>query len=185
MKQTLKFLFDLGPLVVFLLSWRWGGLFVATGALMGATLVGLTGTYILERKLPLMPIVTAVVVMVFGGLTLYLQDERFIKMKPTIIYGLFAMILLGGLAAGRPLIKFVFGQVFQLTDQGWRQLTFRWGLFFVFSALLNEFIWRNYSEAFWVNFKVWGFTSLTLVFTFWQVYAVQRYIIEPQGEQAE
>lgn len=177
MRQTLKLLIEMGPLVIFFATWRFGDLFMATAAFMGATVLGLIGTYVLEKRLAPMPLVTAAVVMVFGGLTLYLHDERFIKMKPTVVYTIFAVTLLGGLATGRPLIKYVFSHVFHLSDRGWRQLTIRWGLFFIFAAILNEYIWRNYSEEFWVSFKVWGFMSLTLAFAVWQSIAIQKYQI--------
>jgi intracellular septation protein len=130
---------------------------------------------VLTRHLPVMPLVSGVVVLAFGGLTLWLQDETFIKMKPTIINGLFGIVLLGGLAVGRPLITYVLDAVFDLTDEGWRKLTFRWGLFFLFLAVLNEIVWRNVSTDHWVSFKVFGTMPLTFLFAAAQVPLLMRH----------
>jgi intracellular septation protein len=151
------------------------GIFTATAVFMIATVAALSVGYALTRHLPIMPLVSGVVVLVFGGLTLWLQDEVFIKMKPTIINGLFGVILLGGLAFGKPLITYVLDAVFNLTDEGWRKLTFRWGLFFLFLALLNEIVWRNVSTDFWVAFKVFGTMPLTLLFVAFQVPLLMRH----------
>ena len=184
MHPGLKFVLDLGPLVVFFAGFFLGDMFVATGAFMVATVVALIISYALERKVAMMPLITGVVVLVFGGLTLYLHDERFIKMKPTIVYTLFATTLFGGLMTGRLFIKLLFGTALQLTDEGWRKFTVRWGLFFLFAAALNEYVWRSYSEEFWITFKVWGFMSLTMVFAITQTLMIQKYIIKP-NEAAE
>ena len=122
-----------------------------------------------------MPFVSGIVVLVFGGLTLWFQNEEFIKIKPTIIYVLFGGILLGGLAFGRPLLGYVFDAAFRLDDEGWRKLTLRWGMFFLLMAVLNEVIWRNFSTDFWVSFKAFGFIPLTVVFTLLQMPLVQRH----------
>jgi intracellular septation protein len=122
-----------------------------------------------------MPIVTAVIVLVFGGLTLVLHDETFIKVKPTIIYVLFACTLLGGLLLGKPLLGMVLDSVFDLTDEGWRKLTWRWTLFFFGLAILNEVVWRTQSTDFWVNFKVFGVLPLTLLFGALQYPLLVRY----------
>jgi intracellular septation protein len=153
------------------------GIFVATGVFMVATLFALALGYLLTRHLPIMPLVSGLVVLVFGGLTLWLQDEIFIKMKPTIINGLFGAVLLGGLALGKPLISYVLDAVFDLTEEGWRKLTLRWGLFFLVLAGLNEIVWRNFSTDFWVNFKVFGTMPLTFLFAASQVPLLMRYEI--------
>ena len=125
-----------------------------------------------------MPLVTGVVVLVFGGLTLALQDEIFIKMKPTIVNTLFGGVLIGGLFFGKSLLGYVFDSVFQLTDEGWRKLTLRWGLFFFVLAMVNEVIWRNFSTDFWVSFKVFGMMPLTIVFTLTQMPLIQRHSLD-------
>jgi intracellular septation protein len=135
----------------------------------------LVASWILIRRVPIMPLVTGVVVLIFGGLTLYLQDEHFIKLKPTIVNLLFAGTLLGGLMFGKSFLEIVFDSAFDLTEEGWRKLTFRWGLFFLFLAVLNEVVWRNFSTDFWVAFKVWGVFPLTFLFALCQFPLIQRY----------
>jgi intracellular septation protein len=122
-----------------------------------------------------MPVVTAVLVVVFGGLTFWLDDPRFIMIKPTIINLGFAGVLLAGLAMRRPLLKILFGEAFNLTEEGWRKLSVRWALFFLTLALLNELVWRNFSEATWVNFKVFGILPLTVVFAMAQIGLIRRH----------
>lgn len=161
------------------------GIFIATALFIVATLISLAISLIVTRRLPIMPFVTGIVVLVFGGLTLLLQNDTFIKMKPTIVNGLFAAVLLGGLAFGRSLIGYVFDSVFQLTDEGWRKLTLRWGLFFVALAILNEIVWRSSSTDFWVSFKVFGIMPLTLLFTFSQVPLIMREQIQPAKAPGE
>ena len=152
----LKLSLELGPLVLFFFANGRFGLFAATGVFMVATFLALGVSWVLTRRLAIMPLVTGIVVLVFGGLTLALQDETFIKMKPTIVNALFGAILLGGLAFGRSLLGYVFDSVFRLDAEGWRKLTFRWALFFFALAVLNEMIWRNVSTDAWVSFKVSG-----------------------------
>ena len=127
-----------------------------------------------------MPLVTGVVVLVFGGLTLWLQDDMFIKIKPTITNGLFAAVLLGGLLFGHSLLKYVFGDVYKLRPEGWSKLTLNWGLFFVVLAVINEILWRNFSTDIWVAFKVWGVMPLTVIFSISQVNLLSKYA--PVGE---
>lgn len=139
-------------------------LFEATGAFMIATIIALVAGWTLERKLPVMPLVSGILVLLFGGLTLYLADETFIKLKPTLVNCLFAAILFGGLLFGKPLLKPLFGAAVQLTDHGWRLLTIRWAVFFVVLAVLNEIVWRGFSTDFWVSFKLFGIMPLTFLF---------------------
>jgi intracellular septation protein len=174
-KPLLKLAIELGPLVVFFLVYSRAGIYWATGVLMVATIVSLLASWTMLGRLLLMPVVTAVLVVVFGGLTFLLDDPRFIKVKPTIINLLFAGVLLGGLMTRRPLLKLLFGEAFNLTEEGWRKLSVRWIVFFVGLAVLNEIVWRNFSEAAWVNFKVFGILPLTLVFAVAQVGIIKRY----------
>ena len=155
-----------------------GPIFIATGLFMVETVIALSASWLLTRTLPIMPLVSGVVVFVFGGLTLYLQDALFIKLKPTIVNALFGIVLLGGLYFGRSLLGYVFGAAFKLDAEGWRKLTWRWGIFFLFLAVLNEVVWRNFSEATWVAFKVWGIMPITLVFTFSQMPLIMRHSID-------
>lgn len=177
-RQGLKLLVEIGPLVVFFVANSQYDIFTATGAFMVATAVSLIASRLIFKKVPAMPLVTGIFVFVMGGLTLYLHDELFIKLKPTIVNVLFATILLGGLAYGHSLLKYLFGDVFQLLDEGWRKLTLRWALFFLFLAVLNEIVWRMFSTDFWVAFKVFGIMPLTLIFSIMQLSLMQRYQID-------
>ncbi len=149
----LKLTLDIGPLVLFVAAYSRFGIFAGTGVLMITVVAALVVTYTMTRRWPIMPVVTAIVVLVFGGLTLALHDETFIKLKPTIIYVLFGAVLLGGLAFGKTLLGMVFDSVFHLTEDGWRKLTVRWALFFFALAVLNEMVWRTQSTDVWVSFK--------------------------------
>jgi intracellular septation protein len=170
----LKLVLEVGPLVIFFITNSRLGLFWATGLFMIAVVVALVISFSLTRRIPIVPLVSAIVVVTFGGLTLWLQDEMFIKLKPTIINTMFGVVLLGGLLFNKPLLGYALDSVFRLTDNGWRTLTFRWGLFFLFLALLNEIVWRNFSTDFWVSFKVFGNTPLTLLFTLSQLPLINR-----------
>lgn len=189
----LKLALELGPLMVFFfanLRGEWlvarfpalgsigEPIFIATALFMVATAISLTVSWVLMRSLPMMPLVSGVVVLVFGGLTLWLNDELFIKMKPTIVNMLFGLVLLGGLLFGKSLLGYVFDSAFKLDAEGWRKLTFRWGLFFLFLAVANEVVWRNFSTDFWVAFKVWGIMPITLVFTFAQMPLIMRHSLD-------
>src|SRR3954471_23038495 len=180
----LKLATELGPLMVFFLANAKFGLFVATGAFMVAIVAAIIASYVVTKHVPVMAIVTAVVVLVFGTLTLVLHDETFIKMKPTIVYLLFAGVLGGGLLLGRSLIAILFDQMFNLTPQGWRSLTLRWALWFAAMAVLNEIVWRTQSTDFWVNFKVFGVTPITMIFAIAQMPLVKRYHLEPASLEA-
>jgi len=195
LNPLLKLALDMGPLILFFfansrpalfmplvgpflpaaVAGEKAGIFVATAVFMVAILVALAVSYALTRHLPVMALVTAVIVVVFGSLTLVLHDDTFIKMKPTIIYVLFGVLLLGGLWLKKPLLATVFDSVFDLTEEGWRKLTLRWALFFLALAVLNEVIWRTQSTDFWVNFKVFGVLPLTFVFAALQFPLLQKY----------
>lgn len=190
----LKLALELGPLAVFFFAnsrGEWlsqqfpvlhnmgGPIFIATGLFMIATAIALSVSWMLTRKLPMMPLISGIVVFVFGGLTLWLQDDLFIKLKPTIINTLFGATLLGGLLFGQSLLGYVFNSAFKLSDEGWRKLTLRWGLFFLFLAILNEIVWRNFSTDTWVAFKVWGTMPITVFFTLAQMPLIMRYSLEP------
>ena len=172
---VLKLALELGPLIVFFAANARFGIFVGTAVFMAAVLIAFVTSYALTRHVPLMALISAVVVVVFGGLTLILQDDTFIKLKPTIIYLLFGSVLLGGLAAGKPLLAIVFDSVFNLTEAGWRKLTLRWALFFFALAVLNEIVWRTQTTDVWVNFKVFGVVPLTFVFAAFQYPLLQKY----------
>jgi intracellular septation protein len=182
MNPFLKLALEMGPLAIFFAVNSTLGIFPGTAAFMVATIIALGISYAIARTVPLMPLVTAVFVLVFGGLTLYLEDEAFIKLKPTIVNLMFATILFVGLMTGRMFIKLVLETAMQLADRGWLLLTRAWIVFFVFLAGLNEFIWRNFSTDFWVSFKVFGVMPLTILFTFLLFPIIQRYHIQPADE---
>jgi intracellular septation protein len=175
----LKLAFDLGPLALFFFANSRYGIFVATSTFMVAVLAALAASYLLTRHLPIMPVVTAIIVLVFGGLTLILHNDLFIKIKPTIIYVLFGAVLLGGLLFGKSFLGVVFDSLFHLTEEGWRKLTLRWALFFLALAVLNEIVWRSTSTDVWVDFKVFGVLPLTLAFGALQYPLLKKYAAEP------
>jgi intracellular septation protein len=173
--QIIKLVLELGPLVVFFIMNGRADIFVATAWFMGAMVLSLALSWLILKKIAVMPLVTGVVVLVFGGLTLWLQDDTFIKVKPTITNTLFASVLLGGLLFGQSLLKYVFGDVYKLRPEGWWKLTLNWGLFFVVLAVLNEAVWRNFPTDFWVAFKVWGIMPLTVAFSMTQLPLLNKY----------
>ena len=178
----LKLAIDLGPLLIFFGANAAVGIYAATGAFMVATFVALGFAWWRYHKLPVMLLVTAAIVLVFGGLTLYLRDETFIKLKPTIVYLIFAALLVGGLLIKKPVLELLFGAAFSLTEEGWRKLTWRWALFFVTMAIVNEAVRRNFSTDAWVSFKAFGFLPLTFLFAVAQVPLMQRYGLAEPGE---
>ena len=179
LNPILKLTLDVGPLVLFFVANSRFGIFGATGAFMAAVVAALLVSYTMTRQWPIMPVVTAIVVLVFGGLTLALHDETFIKLKPTIIYALFGGTLFGGYILEKPFLAILFDSMFHLTPEGWRKLTLRWALFFLALAVLNEAIWRTQSTDFWVNFKLFGFVPITFVFAALQYPLLMRYAAEP------
>ncbi len=199
--QLIKLGLELGPLILFfIVNGRGraildafpslGGIFpepifLATGVFMVAMVISLTLSWMILKKIAVMPLVTGGVVLLFGGLTLYLQDDTFIKMKPTIVNVLFGGVLLGGLIFGQSLLRYVFGDVYKLQPRGWWVLTFRWGVFFFFLAALNEVVWRNFSTDQWVAFKVWGIMPITIVFSLFQMKVLSQYAPEAETDAAE
>lgn len=183
--QWVRMAIELGPLVVFfLLNSKANSLFgnepaqnifYATGGFMVATVISLGYSYARFRKIPTMPLVSGIFIMIFGALTLWLQDDEFIKLKPTIVNGIFATALLGAAAMGKPIMKQLFDGAFNLTDKGWMVLTVRWGLFFVFLGIVNEIVWRNFSTDFWVSFKLFGIMPLTMVFGLAQISVLTKH----------
>jgi intracellular septation protein len=182
LNAMLKLALDLGPLVLFFVANARYGIFTATAAFMVAVLAALFVSYAMTRRLPIMPVVTAIIVVVFGGLTLILHDATFIKVKPTIIYALFGAVLIGGLVFNKPLLGVVFDSLFHLSDEGWRKLTLRWAIFFFVLAALNEIVWRSVSTDAWVTFKAFGVLPLTLLFGALQVPLLKKYAVEPAAE---
>jgi intracellular septation protein len=175
-----KLVIELGPLIVFFAGNAIAGIYAGTAAFMVATLISLAAARLLHRKIPIMLLISGAIVLVFGGLTIFLHDDTFIKIKPTIVYSMFAVLLAAGLLLKKPLLEILFGSAFALTEEGWRKLTIRWIIFFAAMALVNELIWRNFSTDTWVSFKVFGFLPLTLLFTLLQVPLVQRHGLPSQ-----
>jgi intracellular septation protein len=171
----LKFALELGPLALFFLAYWKLGIMAATGVMVVAALVVLAISWWMLRRLPIMPMVTAVIVVIFGGLTWYFNNPIFIKMKPTVLYSLFAAALFSGLAFRRPILQVMFDGALNLTEAGWRILTWRWAFFFVALAATNEVVWRNVSEDHWVTFKSFGFLPLTVLFAVAQTPVVMKH----------
>lgn len=198
MSPTLKLVLELGPLVIFFFSNYKGEwllqnvsifrhfdkpIFPATAIFMVAIVVALIASWIVSKKLPIMPLVSGLFVLIFGFLTLWLHDDTFIKMKPTIINVLFGIILFGGLYFKKSLLGYVLDSAFQLTAEGWRKLTYRWACFFIFLAVINELVWRNFSDEFWASFKVFGVMPITLIFMVAQMPMIMKYAITPLEKQ--
>ena len=197
LSPLLKLALELGPLGVFFLFNARGEqiaaafpvlqqvgkpIFLATAAFMVAISISLVVSLWLTKRLPIMPLVSGAVVLVFGALTLWLHDELFIKLKPTIVNCLFGTVLLGGLLFGKALLGYVFDSAFRLTDEGWRKLTFRWGVFFFVLAAINEIVWRSFSTDFWVSFKVFGVMPITIAFTLAQLPMINRHTLEDDAD---
>jgi intracellular septation protein len=178
LNPILKLVLDIGPLVLFFAANSKFGIFAATGSFMVAVLIALTVSYAMTRHIAIMPVVTAGIVLVFGGLTLFLHDDLFIKLKPTIIYVLFGGTLLAGLALDKPFLSILFDQMFHLSEEGWRKLTWRWALFFFALAIANEIVWRTQTTDFWVSFKLFGVVPLTFLFGALQMPLINKYSVE-------
>ena len=178
MKSIYKILIDIGPLAVFFIFYTRSGLQASILPLMIATVIAVLFSYILEKKIPIMPTVGAGIVLVFGGLTIYFDNEVFIKMKPTIINLVFAVILYGGMLIKKPFLKILLGAALKLEEEGWRILTYRWIGFFIALAILNEIVWRTQSTDIWVNFKVFAILPITFIFTMTQFPLIKKYQIE-------
>ena len=178
MKSIYKLLIDIGPLAVFFIFYTRGDLKTAILPFMIATIIAVLFSYILEKKIPIMPTVGAAIILIFGGLTIYFDNETFFKMKPTIINLLFAGILYGGIILNKSLLRYLLGAALKLQDEGWDILTKRWIGFFIALAILNEIIWRTQTTDIWVNFKVFGILPITFIFTLTQFSTIKKYQIE-------
>ena len=178
MKSLYKLLIDIGPLAVFFIFYTRSGLQASILPFMVATVIAVLFSYVLEKKIPIMPTVGAGIVLLFGGLTIYFDNDIFFKMKPTIINVLFAVILYGGILINKPLLKYLLGAALKLEEAGWKILTQRWIGFFIALAVLNEIVWRTQSTDIWVNFKVFGILPITFIFTMTQFPLIKRYQIE-------
>ena len=178
LNPILKLVLDIGPLVLFFAANARFGIFAATGAFMVAVLSAIAISYVITQHIAIMPVMTAVIVLVFGSLTLVLHDELFIKLKPTIIYVLFGGTLLAGLALDKPFLSILFDQMFHLTEEGWRKLTWRWVIFFFALAIANEIVWRTQTTDFWVSFKLFGVVPLTFLFGALQMPLINKYSVE-------
>ena len=178
MKSLYKILIDIGPLAVFFIFYTRSGLQASILPFMVATVIAVLFSYILEKKIPIMPTVGAGIVLLFGGLTIYFDNDVFFKMKPTIINILFAVILYGGILINKPLLKYLLGAALKLEEAGWKILTQRWIGFFIALAVLNEIVWRTQSTDVWVNFKVFGILPITFIFTMTQFPLIKKYQIE-------
>lgn len=182
MNQWLKFGLEMGPLLVFFgANAKWG---ILTGTLVfvAATAVALTTSYVLVRKVPILPLISGIFVLTFGGLTVWLEDDLFIKLKPTVVNALFGIALIGGLLAGRNFLRLVFEAAFKLTEEGWRILAWRWGFFFLLLAVINEVVWRTQPTDVWVSFKVFGIMPLTVLFSLAQLPLLMRHQAVEEGE---
>ena len=177
-KQVAKMILDLAPLLIFFAAYMATDIYVATGVLMAATVVSMIVSRVWLGHISVTLVLTTVLVVGFGALTLWLNDPSFIKMKPTMVNLLFAVALGGGLIMGRNFLQLLLGQAFRLTEEGWRKLTYRWIGFFLVMAVVNEIVWRNFSEATWASFKVFGILPITIIFAMLQVGLIQRHGLE-------
>jgi intracellular septation protein len=182
---ALKFALELGPLALFFLSYSRFGIFAATAVMMVTVMITLAVSYTMLRRIPIMPLVTAVIVVIFGSLTLFYHDETLIKIKPTALYLLFAVALFFGITFKKPMLKVMFDGALHLTEEGWRKLTWRWAIFFLFLAVLNEVVWRTQTTEHWVTFKSFGFLPLTVLFAVAQAPLMMRHEAKTQEVSEE
>jgi len=185
LNPIVKFALELGPLALFFIVYSRVGIFAATGILMASVVVTLCVSYAMLRRIPIMPLITAVIVLIFGSLTLVLHDETLIKIKPTALYILFGAALFVGLWLNKPLLKILFDGALHVTDEGWRKLTWRWAFFFLALAVLNEIVWRTQTTDMWVKFKTFGFLPLTLLFALAQAPLMMKYESKDEGSGDE
>jgi intracellular septation protein len=185
LNPMLKFALELGPLALFFIVYGRLGIFAATGILMASVLVTLGVSYAMLKRIPIMPLVTAVIVLIFGSLTLIFHDETLIKIKPTALYILFGAALFVGLWLKKPLLKILFDGAIQVTEEGWRKLTWRWAFFFLVLAILNEIVWRTQTTDLWVKFKTFGFLPLTLLFAVSQAPLIMKYEAKDEAPSDE
>ena len=179
MKPLLKLITEVGPLAVFFIGNSKFGIFPATAAFMVATAIAIPISWKIEGKLPIMPIIIGIFVVFFGSLTLIFQDPTFIKIKPTIVNLVFAAgLIISRTFFQKNVLKIIFNKAFNLTERGWRVLNIRWSFFFIFLAILNEIVWRNYSTEIWISFKLWGIMPLTIVWTLAQMPLVSKETIK-------
>ncbi len=165
----LKLLVEFGPIVVFFASYKLSNIFQATVLMLIVTLVGLIVSYIIDGKISVPLLISSGVLIGTASITIFSGDSAFIKMKPTLVFAIFSIILFVGVARGQGLVKYVLGSAIEMSDQAWLSLSLRFAVYLLFSAILNEYIWRNYTESFWVNFKVFGFAPMTMVFVALQI----------------
>lgn len=185
MPTGLRMAIDIGPLFLFFGIYYVAGLITATGIYVVITLIALAIGYYIERRIAPMPLATAAIVTIFGTLTVVLNDKQFIFMKPTIVNGLFAAVLIVGLITKQPLLKMMFRQAMELTDIGWTKLTYRWTAFFIVMAIANEFVWRTFSEGFWVSYKLFGALPLIILFTLLQTPFIMRHQIPEKADPGD
>lgn len=178
-RQIIKLVLEVGPLFVFFIVNARFDLFIGTAWFMGAMVISLILSWVLLKRIAVMPLVSGILVLAFGGLTLLFHDEVFIKLKPTVINTMFGVALLGGLFFKQTLLRYVFGDVYKLQDEGWRILTLRWGLFFMVLAVVNEVVWRTQTTDFWVAFKVWANMPVTILFAASQLPVITKYAEKP------
>ena len=180
-KSFIKFITDFGPLLIFFTVYYNSGkdLKVAIPPLIISTIVAVVVVWLLEKKIPMVPLLGGILISIFGGLTIYFDNPIFIYMKPTIINILFGFVLFfGKYFTNEPVLKKILGKSIKLSNEGWQILNLRWMYFFFFLALLNEIIWRTQSEEFWVNFKVWGLLPLTFAFTAFQIGTINKHKVD-------
>jgi intracellular septation protein len=179
MKQSTRNILEFAPLLIFFVIYKWQDLIIATAALVAATTVTVIISYVLEKKVPMMPLVSAIILGIFGTLTVVFEDEFFIKIKPTIVNILFSVVLIGGALLKKSVLKHLLGHAITMPEKAWLQFSIRWGVFFLLLAGMNEFIWRSFDTDFWVKFKVFGMLPMTILFMLSQVPFLKKHMDSP------